>query len=178
MSHRLPPFSLGVDAHGVPWSLNLSTGALEPAIEGSPAERPPSLPVLPRKAVTLDTVAAALRHAGLRVQRGDSGEVEVATTIGPLRLRISNAGDLLHLVRFFDFQDSVPKRYRFVLANQLNCLVDTGSFLLCDPESMTASLTWVVGPGIAPAALREAIVRFADSAGEAMEEAKAHALLA
>jgi hypothetical protein len=128
--------SLGRDAAGTSYVLNLATGgidALAPAVDPSPvpsadashAHRSPMLapmlaPVEPIAQITRDRLAQILHAGGYQVERDVDGDIVACTEIGEVLVVADGRREMVRFLRTFVLRDDVTPRSRLLLANRLN----------------------------------------------------------
>jgi len=157
--------SLGRDAAGTSYVLNLATGgidALAPAVEPSPvpsadashAHRSPMLtPVEPIAQITRDRLAQILHAGGYQVERDADGDVVVRTEIGEVLVAANGRNEMVHFLRTFVFRDDVTPRTRLLLANRLNAKGLVARYHIGIESDLVVECDIVCATGLEPAQL-------------------------
>ena len=113
--------SLGGDASGDAYVLNLSTGAIDRVAPVPPVRDPHSAPVHPLGQVTPALIALICERGGYHTRVDALGGVTVFTGVGEVLLTtLGEQSDLIMISRLYPFAETTPARDRVKLVRRLN----------------------------------------------------------
>jgi hypothetical protein len=157
--------SLGRDAAGTSYVLNLATGGIDalavavepspvPSVDASHAHRSPMFaPVEPIAQITRDRLAQILHAGGYQVERDADGDVVLRTEIGEVLVAANGRNEMVHFLRTFVFRDDVKPRTRLLLANRLNAKGLVARFYIGIESDLVVECDIVCATGLNPTQL-------------------------
>lgn len=170
--NRGDSMSLGRDAHGVCFSLNLRTGQIE-----STAPTPPvSARIVPFGRINQEWLLEVLPLGGYRVWIDDD-IVMVRTDLGTVTVQINTDAELICFCCTFPFDQAALSSDRDALVVSLNELTYFVRFQVGTGESLFAEYELTTSVGISSAQLLAAFRAFAGHAGSVLALCNAEDLL-
>ena len=115
-----PVLSLGSDFNGIPFALNLDTGAVEPVAPVGVGATALRATVFSYGEVTVDRLVELLCGGGYRAWRDSHGDAVVWTPIGRVLLMINDTQELLRFVAVRTFREGASETDQLELVGQLN----------------------------------------------------------